>query len=59
MHAMYYAPMLRCWQLIRNLVRTNHPCLMVERHNMLHREVLMFYIRVTCMKITSICIHNG
>jgi hypothetical protein len=24
--------MIRCWQLIRILVRTNHPCLRVERH---------------------------
>jgi hypothetical protein len=32
MHAMYYAPMLRYWQLIRILVRTNHPYLRVGRH---------------------------
>jgi hypothetical protein len=30
---MYYASMLRCWQLIRILVRSNHPCLRVGCHN--------------------------
>jgi hypothetical protein len=33
MYAMYYASMLRCWQLIRILIRTNHPYLRVERHS--------------------------
>jgi hypothetical protein len=33
MYAMYYASMLWCWQLVRILVRTNHPCLRVGRHN--------------------------
>jgi hypothetical protein len=33
MYAMYYASMIRCWQLIRILVRTNHPCLRVGRHS--------------------------
>jgi hypothetical protein len=32
MYVMYYASILRCWQLVRILVRTNHPCLRVERH---------------------------
>jgi hypothetical protein len=32
MYVMYYASMLQCWQLIRILVRTNHPCLRVG-HN--------------------------
>jgi hypothetical protein len=32
MYAMYYASMLRCWQLVRILVRTNHHCLRVGRH---------------------------
>jgi hypothetical protein len=32
MYVMYYASMLRCWQLVRILVRTNHPCLRVGRH---------------------------
>jgi hypothetical protein len=27
MYEMYYAPMLRCWQLVMILVNTNHPCL--------------------------------
>jgi hypothetical protein len=27
MYVMYYASILRCWQLISILVRTNHPCL--------------------------------
>jgi hypothetical protein len=33
MYAMYYASMLRCYQLIRILVRTNHPCLRVGCHS--------------------------
>jgi hypothetical protein len=32
MYVMYYASMPRCWQLIRILVRTNHPYLSVRRH---------------------------
>jgi hypothetical protein len=32
MYGMYYASMLRCWQLVRILVRTNHPCLRVGCH---------------------------
>jgi hypothetical protein len=32
MYAMYYVSMLRWWQFIRILVRTNHPCLRVGRH---------------------------
>jgi hypothetical protein len=30
---MYYAPMLRCWQLVMILVKTNHPCLWAGCHN--------------------------
>jgi hypothetical protein len=33
MYAMYYASMLQCYQLVRILVRTNHPCLRVGCHN--------------------------
>jgi hypothetical protein len=33
MYVRYYASMLRCWQLVRILVRTNHPCLRVGRHS--------------------------
>jgi hypothetical protein len=33
MYVIYYASMLRCWQLVRILVSTNHPYLRVERHN--------------------------
>jgi hypothetical protein len=32
MYVMYYASTLRCWQLIRILVRTNHPYLRVGCH---------------------------
>jgi hypothetical protein len=32
MYAMHYASMLRCWQLVKILVRTNHPCLRVGCH---------------------------
>jgi hypothetical protein len=32
MYEMYYVSMLRYWQLVRILVRTNHPCLRVGRH---------------------------
>jgi hypothetical protein len=31
MYAMYYASMVRCWQLVRILVWTNHPHLRVGR----------------------------
>jgi hypothetical protein len=40
MYAMYYASMLRCWQLVRILVRTNHPYLWVECHNKLPQTSL-------------------
>jgi hypothetical protein len=30
---MYYASMPWCWQIVRILVRTNHPCLRVGRHS--------------------------
>jgi hypothetical protein len=30
-----------------------------NEYDMLHGEVLMFCIRVTCIKITSTCIHKG
>jgi hypothetical protein len=33
MYVMCYASMLRCYQLIRLLVRTNHPCLRVGHHS--------------------------
>jgi hypothetical protein len=33
MYAIYYVSMLWCWQLIRILVRTNHPCLRVGCHS--------------------------
>jgi hypothetical protein len=31
----------------------------VNEYGMLYGEVLMFCTRVTCMKITSTCIHKG
>jgi hypothetical protein len=33
MHVMYYASMLRYWQLVMIVVKTNHPCLRVGRHS--------------------------
>jgi hypothetical protein len=33
MDAMYCASMLRCWQLVKILVRTNYPCLRVGHHS--------------------------
>jgi hypothetical protein len=33
MYRIYYASMLQCWQLVRILVRTNHPFLMVGCHS--------------------------
>jgi hypothetical protein len=33
MYVMYYASMLRYWQLVWILFRTNHPCLRVGCHN--------------------------
>jgi hypothetical protein len=44
MYAMYYVSMLRCWQLVRILVRTNHPWLRVGRHSVLNST-----------EVTSIC----
>jgi hypothetical protein len=42
MYVMYYASMLRCWQLVRILVRTNHPYLRVGRHTYPHlREAII------------------
>jgi hypothetical protein len=38
MYVMYYVPMLQCWQLIRILVRTNHPCLRVGCHRSAKNE---------------------
>jgi hypothetical protein len=35
MYVIYYVPMLQCWQLVRILVKTNHPCLMVGCHKSL------------------------
>jgi hypothetical protein len=32
MYVLYYASMLRCWQLVCILVRTNYTCLGVECH---------------------------
>jgi hypothetical protein len=34
MYVIYYALMLRCWQLVRILVKTNHPCLRVGHHSL-------------------------
>jgi hypothetical protein len=33
MYVLYYVLMLRCWQLVWILVRTNHPCLGVGCHS--------------------------
>jgi hypothetical protein len=33
MYVLYYASMLRCWHLVWILVRTDHLCLGVGRHN--------------------------
>jgi hypothetical protein len=44
MYAMYYALMLRCWQLIKILVRTNHPCLRVGCHNYTQILALIIFI---------------
>jgi hypothetical protein len=32
MYVIYYVSMLRCWQLVWILVKTNHPCLRVVHH---------------------------
>jgi hypothetical protein len=40
MYVMYYMSMLRYWQLIRILVRTNHPCLRVRHHTHLGKGSL-------------------
>jgi hypothetical protein len=65
MYVMYYALMLRCWQLVMILVKTNHPCLRVGCHSiglevsygtgdnkhkeMLTFEVASFNIRYNCI----------
>jgi hypothetical protein len=38
MYVLYYASMLRCWQLIWILVRTDHPCLGVGCHMAIQKE---------------------
>jgi hypothetical protein len=38
MYVMHYASILQCWQLVRILIRTNHPCLRVECHNSIVRS---------------------
>jgi hypothetical protein len=35
MYVLYYTLMLRCWNLVWILVRTNHPCLGVGHHNLI------------------------
>jgi hypothetical protein len=40
MYAMHYASMLQYWQLVRILVRINHPCLMVGCHNNRNEQYL-------------------
>jgi hypothetical protein len=44
MYVMYYASMLQCWQLIRILVRTNHPCLRVGHHTHYNQVQKLLYI---------------
>jgi hypothetical protein len=48
MYVMYYASMHWCWQLIKILVRTNHPCLRVGCH--IHKRIVAncssFHLRV-------------
>jgi hypothetical protein len=38
MYVIYYVPMLQCWQLVRILVKTNHPCLRVGYHRTRHPQ---------------------
>jgi hypothetical protein len=44
MYVMYYAPMLRCWQLVRILVKTNHLCLRVGHHILVGVDLDIFDI---------------
>jgi hypothetical protein len=44
MYAMYYASMLRCWQLIRILIMINYPCLRVGHHRDVRRGRLIFIL---------------
>jgi hypothetical protein len=39
MYVVYYASMLRCWQLVWILVKTNHPCLRVGHHMHVHDDL--------------------
>jgi hypothetical protein len=54
MYVMYYASMLQCWQLIRILVKTNHPCSRVG----CHKIKLAKYENGTSrtLKISKLCI---
>jgi hypothetical protein len=54
---MYYALMLRCWQVIRILVRTNYHCLRVRRHRWYQSH---YSYNTSCMVIflkTTVWIH--
>jgi hypothetical protein len=51
MYVMYYAPMLWCWQLIRFLIKTNHPCLRVGHHSWYQRICLDAHIRIVVVLI--------
>jgi hypothetical protein len=47
---MYYASMFRCWELIRILVMTNHPCLRVGRHRGIQRRGQKQATRIRCQQ---------
>jgi hypothetical protein len=52
MYVMYYASMLQCWQLIRILVRTNHPCLRVGHHTHYNQvQKLLYIVLITKCKL--------
>jgi hypothetical protein len=61
MYMLYYASMLRCWHLVRILVRTNHPCLGMGCHTHLPKLQLIVnpYIHVLTqinLFSTQVCI---
>jgi hypothetical protein len=55
MYVMYYTSLLRCWQLVRILVRTDNPYLRVGCHSWYQSLMsIMTIVVLTCGKLTWI-----
>jgi hypothetical protein len=57
MYARYYASVLRCWQLIRILVRTNHPCLRVGHYSWYQSHTSIIPHRRSYFRKPTVMIH--